>query len=37
MAGFPVYIVLCLVISITPLLNVRPHTVALREWRGLGR
>lgn len=33
-AGFPVYVALHLVISITPLLNARPHPAALCEWRG---
>lgn len=32
MVGFPVYIVLHLVISITPLLKVHPCTAALWEW-----
>lgn len=36
MAGFPVYIVLRLIISITPLLNVHPRTAALREQGGRG-
>ena len=36
MAGFPVYIALCLVMSITPLLNVHPRTAALRERGGRG-
>lgn len=34
MAGFPVYITLHLVISITPLPNVHPYTAAL--WNGAG-
>lgn len=34
MAGFPVYVALHLVISITPLPNARPHPAALREWGG---
>lgn len=37
MAGFPVYVALHLVISITPLLNARPHPAALREWGGRRR
>lgn len=32
MAGFPVYVALHLVISITPLLNVCPHPAALHKW-----
>lgn len=35
-AGFPVYIALRLVISITPLLNVHPRTAALQERGGKG-
>lgn len=34
MAGFPVYVALHLVISITPLPNACPHPAALCEWGG---
>lgn len=34
MAGYPVYVVLHLVIIITPLLNACPHPAALTEWGG---
>lgn len=36
MAGFPVYVALRPVISITPLLNVHPPTAALRDRGGKG-
>ena len=36
MAGFPVYVALRLVISISPLLNTHPHAAALREPGGRG-
>lgn len=36
-AGFPVYVALHLVISITPLLNSCPHPAALHKWGGRRR